>query len=268
MPTTARQQPETPPFVLPSFEPDGTAARKRRLIACIDDGPGGHTAADRGFAGHRDGVRHAAGHGAAWRAPAPLDSDVNRSQVRDARAMLARAARDLNPPPDLRIAFGEPAERLIALAAREDAGAIVVPRPPGQPLKTALLGNVHLALAAAAPCPVLIVPPGAEPWDTTGEHLAGARAHEGDEPQIRISSFTLEKPQGDDVDPILRDKRDQAALVFDRDKRGQLHATSRAQGAKLTPLAAHVASWVSAAGASELFDRDNRALVKATPRGV
>jgi tripeptide aminopeptidase len=48
------------------------------------------------------------------------------------------------PRPDLRIAFGEPAERLIALAAREDASLIVVSRPARQPLKAALLGYVHL----------------------------------------------------------------------------------------------------------------------------
>lgn len=180
MPTT-RQQPEVPLSELPTFEPDGTATYEGQLIACVDDGPGGRAAA-------RIAASLATGLGAdlllATVQPGglrpPFDSDVNGSPVRDARAMLARAARDLDPPPELRIAFGEPAERLIALAAREHASLIVVARPARQPLTTALLGNVHMALAGAAPCPVVVVRPRAEP-NPSGAIICGI---DGSEPSV------------------------------------------------------------------------------------
>jgi nucleotide-binding universal stress UspA family protein len=186
-PQTRRRHADHAPAVrdaaveLPTFQPDGTATYEGRLIACVDDGPPGRAAA-------RLTASLAVGPGSelllATVRPSglrpPLDHDVGRSEVRDARAMLAGAAGDLDPPPELRIAFGEPAERLIALAAREHASLIVVPRPARRPLKTALLGSVHLALAGAAPCPVVLVPPHAEP-KPSGPIICGI---DGSEPSL------------------------------------------------------------------------------------
>jgi anti-anti-sigma factor len=62
----------------------------------------------------------------------------------------------------MRVAFGDPAERLIALAQRETAQLMVVPGPDptrGDPLP---LDNLYLALAGVGPCPIVVVPPSAE----------------------------------------------------------------------------------------------------------
>jgi nucleotide-binding universal stress UspA family protein len=80
--------------------------------------------------------------------------------VRGGRALLASAARECAQPTEIRIAFGEPAERLIALADREVCQLAVVCTPGPAPLSAPLLGSAYLALAGAGPCPVVIVPRG------------------------------------------------------------------------------------------------------------
>jgi hypothetical protein len=58
----------------------------------------------------------------------------------------------------MRVAFGEPAERLIALAEREVCQLAVACAPGPAPPYAPLLGSAYLALAGAGPCPVVIVP--------------------------------------------------------------------------------------------------------------
>jgi nucleotide-binding universal stress UspA family protein len=64
------------------------------------------------------------------------------------------------------VELGHPADRLVAVAAAEEASLIVVgshgPRP-------SLLGGISAELSRGAPCPVVVVPPGA------GEALANSR---------------------------------------------------------------------------------------------
>jgi nucleotide-binding universal stress UspA family protein len=128
------------------------------VIACVDEGPGGCAVARVTDTLARrlrlpvllatvqpvtSGERGAVG-------PSPR-------VVRRGRSLLARAARELDQPADRRVVFGEPAERLIALADREAAELVVTPARDHGPMKTPL-GSVYLALAGAGPCPVVVVP--------------------------------------------------------------------------------------------------------------
>jgi nucleotide-binding universal stress UspA family protein/anti-anti-sigma regulatory factor len=85
--------------------------------------------------------------------------DATPRLLRHGRSVLGSAARELDQPTELRVLLGEPAERLLAAAEREAAQLVVVSAPPRRPpAHTMLLGNVHLALASAAPCPVVVIP--------------------------------------------------------------------------------------------------------------
>src|SRR5207247_9564353 len=62
-----------------------------------------------------------------------------------------------------RVVVGFPAERLADLADDEDAELIVVGSRGRGRFKAAFLGSVSNSLVGVARCPVLIVPPGANP---------------------------------------------------------------------------------------------------------
>jgi nucleotide-binding universal stress UspA family protein len=129
------------------------------VLACVDDGAGGNTAARlAGALAGRMGTRlllttvqppGVAGAGAAGHSP---------ELVRRGRSLLARAASELEQSAELRVVFGEPAECLIALAQRERAELIVICAPGTSDARPPRLGNAHIALAGAGPCPVLVVP--------------------------------------------------------------------------------------------------------------
>ena len=57
------------------------------------------------------------------------------------------------------VLVGDPSERLREFAAHEGASLLVVGSRGRGPLRSALLGSVSSALAAEAPCPVVVVPP-------------------------------------------------------------------------------------------------------------
>jgi nucleotide-binding universal stress UspA family protein len=97
--------------------------------------------------------------------PAPED-DRSAGTVR-----LAATASALRQPTDLRVTVGEPSEQLLALVDRERAQLVVVAAP--RPASAHLLGNVHLALAGAAPCPVVVVPPGVTALPVEGPVVCG-----------------------------------------------------------------------------------------------
>ena len=96
-----------------------------------------------------------------------------RSQWRAGLDRLEAAAGPLTdlPEPELWLEPGDPVSELVRVSERECAELLVVGSHGQTSLGAALYGSVGGALAASAPVPVLIVPPG------TGVH-AGARAQD------------------------------------------------------------------------------------------
>jgi nucleotide-binding universal stress UspA family protein len=132
-----------------------------RVLACIDDGPGGRAAARvADVLASVTGARLLLATVLPCVAPGPGAAGHSPALVRGGRALLASAERECAQPTEMRVAFGEPAERLIALAERELCQLAVVCAPGPAPLSAPLLGSAYLALAGAGPCPVVIVPRG------------------------------------------------------------------------------------------------------------
>jgi nucleotide-binding universal stress UspA family protein len=74
--------------------------------------------------------------------------------------LLERASRQVALRARTAVLEGEPAQQLILLAEREEADLLVVGVADESPVHPHLLGSVYLALAAGAPCPVVVVPCG------------------------------------------------------------------------------------------------------------
>lgn len=88
--------------------------------------------------------------------------DLRELAREDAEEVLARVTEDSGClDAEREIAFGEPAQALINRADSEQATMIVVGSRGRSALRAALLGSVTLRLCRAAPCPVVVVPPGA-----------------------------------------------------------------------------------------------------------
>lgn len=80
---------------------------------------------------------------------------------------LAEAATELDCGADWRVAVGNPADRLVATAADEEASLIVVgSRGP----RFALSSSVSAEVSRRSSCPVVVVPPGAATSRSNGNH--------------------------------------------------------------------------------------------------
>jgi nucleotide-binding universal stress UspA family protein len=79
----------------------------------------------------------------------------------DAEELFAEVLADEGLPEavERRIAFGDPAHRLAALAADEGADYLVVSSRGRRRFRSFVLGRVCSELATTAPCPVVVVPP-------------------------------------------------------------------------------------------------------------
>jgi nucleotide-binding universal stress UspA family protein len=77
--------------------------------------------------------------------------------------LLERAAEEYGVPPgtELAVEVGDPADRIAAVAKHQETNLIVVASGGKGPTKSAFVGSVSASLGAAAPCPVIVVPPGA-----------------------------------------------------------------------------------------------------------
>jgi nucleotide-binding universal stress UspA family protein len=104
--------------------------------------------------------------------PATTSGDDGTAEM-TRRSVLTATASALGQPAELRVTVGEPAERLLALAERERAQLVVVAAPRRTSAPACLLGNVHLALAGAASCPVVIVPRGVSVIPAAGPVVCG-----------------------------------------------------------------------------------------------
>lgn len=65
------------------------------------------------------------------------------------------------------IEIGHPADRLVAAAADEHARLLVV---GSHGARSSLLGSVSAEVSRRAPCPVVVVPPGADGWSESDGH--------------------------------------------------------------------------------------------------
>ena len=85
-----------------------------------------------------------------------------QDELRDAEALITRLASEagvegFRP----RVEIGPAAERIVHACEDEGAALVVVGSHRRAGVKAALLGSVSAQVAAKAPCPCLIVPPGA-----------------------------------------------------------------------------------------------------------
>lgn len=156
---------------------EGEATISGLVIACIDEGIGGRAAGRVADSlARRLGSRLMLATVVQPLPRTPPGGDVTSGLVRRGRDLLAGVARELDQAADIRVAFGEPAERLIALAQREAAELIVVAAPQRAVANNLLLGSVWLALAGLSPCPVVVVPPDVDGRDPS--HVAARLAAE------------------------------------------------------------------------------------------
>ena len=73
--------------------------------------------------------------------------------------LLTRAASDVDCGAHWLVEVGHPADRLVAVAANTNASMIVV---GSHGSRSSLLGSVSADVSRRAPCPVVVVPPGAD----------------------------------------------------------------------------------------------------------
>jgi nucleotide-binding universal stress UspA family protein len=89
-----------------------------------------------------------------------VDESLTTGQARKGGALiLERAARENGVQAEQRLEVGEPAEGLARIASEEAASLIVVGSSRQGRLRPRLRSTLAGTLAAAAPCPVVIVPP-------------------------------------------------------------------------------------------------------------
>jgi nucleotide-binding universal stress UspA family protein len=130
------------------------------IICGIDDSPGAVEALRVASALSADfDVRLVLAHVAGgW--PAGRDESLTTHQARQGgNRLLERTAGEHNPEAERRVEVGEPAEALARIAAEEAATLIVVGSRRQGRLRPGLRSGLAGDLAAAAPCPVVVVPP-------------------------------------------------------------------------------------------------------------
>jgi nucleotide-binding universal stress UspA family protein len=88
---------------------------------------------------------------------------LRNTEMRDAESLLSRLTREAGLDPSVRTstAIGGAAERIVEICAEEGASFVVLGSRGRGGLASAMLGSVSSAVAARAPCPVVIVPPSA-----------------------------------------------------------------------------------------------------------
>jgi nucleotide-binding universal stress UspA family protein len=96
---------------------------------------------------------------AGWTAGADESLTTNQARQGGDR-LLERAAREHDLQAERRVEVGEPAQTLARIAAEEAAALIVVGSRRQGRLRPGIRSGVAGELAASAPCPVVIVPPG------------------------------------------------------------------------------------------------------------
>ncbi len=156
-----------------------TSVRTRKPLVCgVDDSAYGRAAA-RVAARLAERLRRALLVVHVTRVPAAFGDSAAAAGERGLRrgeSLLATViAEEGLGPADHRVELGAAADRLAGVAEEEDAELIVVGSRGRGALRAALLGSVSSQLIASAPCPVLVVPPGAAATCLSGGRT-GARS--------------------------------------------------------------------------------------------
>jgi nucleotide-binding universal stress UspA family protein len=123
-------------------------------------------------------------------APSPGAPPVEADAVARGRRLLRQAARDVRPLPATALLAGEPSGQIVALAHRERASLVVMAVPDRHAARETLLGGAWLGVAAAAPCPVVLIPPGVGSLDWSDGPVAAAAA--GSEPSLAAAALATE----------------------------------------------------------------------------
>jgi Universal stress protein family len=99
---------------------------------------------------------------------------------------------------------GHPADRLVAAAADEEASLIVVGSTGP---RSSLLGSISAEVSRRAPCPVVVVAPGADGWLANGrDGTKSANGHGRTDSTPRTTGFPSLLDDGyTDVDPSAPD---------------------------------------------------------------
>jgi nucleotide-binding universal stress UspA family protein len=111
----------------------------------------------------------------------PDAPDAHVSAIIERLERLTSGATDVDCGAGWLVEAGHPADRLAAVA-RESAAALIVVGSSGT--RSSLLGSISADLSRRAPCPVVVVPPGAD------ARVDGhARAHEAQVPGDRLAGL-------------------------------------------------------------------------------
>lgn len=141
----------------------------RPLLCCVDDSDTAHAAARYARELSRRlslelVLVHVAGTAAAPGTSAAPGGHARlvEAQRDEGEETLARAARDAGVgDARRRLEFGSVVDRLVAVAAEEEAEMIVLGSRGRGRMRAAALGSVAAETATKAPCPVLVVSPAA-----------------------------------------------------------------------------------------------------------
>jgi len=85
--------------------------------------------------------------------------------IADRLARISRGVTELDSGAGWLVEIGHPVDRLLAAAATEQASMIVVGSTGP---RSSLLGSISAEVSRRAPCPVVVVPPGADASSTNG----------------------------------------------------------------------------------------------------
>jgi nucleotide-binding universal stress UspA family protein len=143
------------------------------------------------------------------------------------------------------VTVGEPAEQLLALAERESAQLVVVAAPRRSPAR--VLGNVHLALAGAAACPVVIVPPGVSVITAEGPVVCGVDGSASSQVAAELAADLARRLQSR---LMLVRQTDRLLAVAERERARVLVTASRGRGNPSSMLLGPVASRLVLAASS------------------
>ncbi|MGH3019474.1 MAG: universal stress protein [Gaiellaceae bacterium] len=106
-------------------------------------------------------------------------TDEKISAIAERLQHLSEACAEVDGGAAWLVDVGHPVDQLVAAAADEEADFIVVGSPGP---RSSLLGSISAEVSRRAPCPVVVVPPGADEHPTDGdEHtkMAGGIARFG-----------------------------------------------------------------------------------------